>query len=531
MDPSQVPPQSESLLQQAGQAFNAGDPLRACQLAEHALRLDPGHPEGHYLAGLAALAASRPAIALDHLREAVSRDPGRADYAVQFARALCAEQRTGEALAAANHALGLRPTDPIMLLNLGCVYVEANAHERALSVFRQAASAAPGNAFVQFNLAMALIALGDTVAAEGALETCLSLRPDLWRAHGMLSQLRRQTPQHNHIQRLGALAASTAQDVEAQLHLHTALGKEYEDLGDPARAFVHFSRGKAAVRRVVGYDARAHEALVDALVEAFPAPLADDHGPPDEPIFIVGMPRTGTTLVERIVSSHPEVYSAGELENFPAALERLAGVSAGASMDARFVEAALRVDPACLGAHYLDSTRPMTAMKPRFTDKRPHNFLHLGFIARALPRARIICLQRDPMDTCLSNFREAFNPASPSHRYAFDLLDIGRYYLQFRRLMAHWKRVLPGRLLEIDYETVVAGQEASSRKLLAHCDLPWNDSCLRFEENAAPTATASSLQVRSPIYRTSMQRWRKYEKELEPLRRLLEEAGVAIANR
>lgn len=525
MDASQTS-QADSVVQHAGHAFNAGDALRALELAEAALKIDPQHAEAHYLAGLAALAASRSPIAVDHLYQAVKKDPLRADYAVQLARALCAERRVGEALVVANQALGLQPSHPTMLLNLGCVYVEANAHERALSVFRQASEAAPDNAFCRFNLAMALIALGQGAAAEAELEACLSLRPDLWRAHGMLSQLRKQTPRHNHLQRLKALAASTTRDSEAQLHLQIALGKECEDLADYDNAFVHFSRGKAAVKRTLGYSPAADEAVVDALIEAFPGPTGAPGWNSDEPIFIVGMPRTGTTLVERIVSSHPEVYSAGELENFPTVLEQLAGRPGGA-LDPDFIRVAAKIAPAELGARYLASTRPMTAMRPRFVDKRPHNFLYLGLIARALPKAKIICLHRNPLDTCLSNFREAFNPASPFHRYAFDLLDIGAYYLQFRRLMKHWKEAFPGRLMEIDYEAVVAEQEGSSRRLLEFCDLPWNEGCLHFEQNAAPSSTASALQVRSPIYRSAVQRWRRYERQLEPLRQLLESAGVA----
>ncbi|HTD29549.1 MAG TPA: sulfotransferase, partial [Xanthomonadaceae bacterium] len=167
--------------------------------------------------------------------------------------------------------------------------------------------------------------------------------------------------------------------------------------------------------------------------------------------------------------------------------------------------------------------------KPRFIDKLPHNFLYLGFITNALPNAKIICLRRNPLDTCLSNFREVFTPGSEFHNYSLDLLDTGRYYVLFDRLMAHWKRVFPGRILELQYETLVDTQEASTRQLLMHCELPWNNACLRFDRNEAPATTASSVQVRAPIHRDAIGRWKKYEAQLTALRDLLTGAGIDCA--
>jgi hypothetical protein len=181
-----------------------------------------------------------------------------------------------------------------------------------------------------------------------------------------------------------------------------------------------------------------------------------------------------------------------------------------------------------VGEDYLASTRPDTGNKPRFIDKLPHNFLYVGAIANALPNARIICLRRDPMDTCLSNFRQLFALASPYHDYSYDLLNTGRYYILFDRLMAHWKQAFPGRVLEVDYETLVDAQEASSRRLLEFCDLTWDDACLHFESNLAPAATASAAQVRAPIYRSALNRWRQYEAHLADLRDLLDKAGIAL---
>jgi hypothetical protein len=245
-----------------------------------------------------------------------------------------------------------------------------------------------------------------------------------------------------------------------------------------------------------------------------------------EPIFVIGMPRSGTTLVERILSSHPQVQSAGELRNFMVALHQATAATPAFLLEPSFPERLRDLDWESLGRAYLDSTRPLTGHTPHFVDKLPHNFLYAGFIARALPEAKIVCLRRDPVDTCLSNFKQLFELNSPYYDYSFDLLDTGRYYLQFDRLMAHWARVLPGRILELQYEELVDDQAAQTRRLLDFCGLPWDEACLRFEENAAPVATASAVQVRSPMNRDSIGRWRRYESQVSGLLDILRAGGV-----
>lgn len=239
------------------------------------------------------------------------------------------------------------------------------------------------------------------------------------------------------------------------------------------------------------------------------------------------MPRSGTTLVERILSSHPDVHAAGELQNFGLAYKRASGSPTPQLLDADTIARASHTDWRRLGEDYLTSTRPDTGIKPHFIGKLPHNFLYLGAIANALPNAKIICLRRDPMDTCLSNFRQLFAASSWNHEYSYDLLETGRYYILFDRLMAHWKQLFPGRILEVQYETLVQSQEAGSRELVAFCGLPWNDACLHFEDNQAPATTASAVQVREPIYRRAIQRWRAYGEGLNELQALLREGGIA----
>jgi hypothetical protein len=240
------------------------------------------------------------------------------------------------------------------------------------------------------------------------------------------------------------------------------------------------------------------------------------------------MPRTGTTLVERIISSHPDVQSAGELLNFPLAVKQASAVDTPDLIDLKTIAGVRQPDWQSLGEAYLSATRPLTGGKAHFVDKLPHNFLYLGWIAHALPNAKIVCLRRNPMDTCLSNFRQLFAPKAPYFDYSYDLLDTGRYYVLFDRLMAYWRKLFPGRILQVDYESLVESQEPSTRQIIDFCQLPWHENCLRFDKNPSPVATASAVQVRSPIYRSSMRRWKKYETELKPLRDLLEQSGIAV---
>src|SRR5690606_34897323 len=361
------------------------------------------------------------------------------------------------------------------------------------------------------------------------LEACIARDPRHWRAHHSLSQLRRQTPDNNHLDRLQSLLPQAQASPTARLFLNMAIAKELEDLGRFEESFAHLVEGKSAPKPLLKYSSQRDEELFDALAGAFPAVETTRDGcAGDAPIFIVGMPRTGTTLVDRIVSSHSAVHSAGELHNFAVAWKRALGGPNFRMFSPADIAKASGIDWAALGADYLASTRPMAGHAPRFTDKLPHNFLYLGFIAKALPDAKLVCVRRNPMDTCLSNFRQLFAPESPYFDYSYDLLDTGRYYLMFDRLMAHWQAVFPGRILEVRYESVVEDLEGNARRLVDFCGLPWEDECLRFERNAAPVTTASAAQVRAPIYRSALDRWKQYQAQLEPLRRLFADAGLDV---
>lgn len=512
-------------------ALNARDWPRALSLARALLQGAPRHAGVHFIVGLAATQMRDLGLGLSHLHKAVLLNPSRMDYAAQCARALAQARMTRESIVMADRAAACSgEADAQSLDSLGIVYSQANEHGKAAAMFRRAAALLPRVANIRFNLSTSLTAIGALDDSERELEACIALDPRFWKAHLSLAQLRRQRPDDNHLPRLQALMPQAERDDDGTLYVNLALAKEQEDLARYDDAFAHLVAAKAPQKRKRGYTSARDQALFDALKDSLPEPLPTPApgDPSNEPIFVIGMPRTGTTLVDRILSSHPQVHTAGELQNFSVVLKRLSGSTTAEMLDADTLQRAQGIDWRRLGREYIDSTRPGTGHVPHFVDKLPHNFLYAGHIARALPNARILCLRRDPLDVCLSNFRQLFTLSSPFYDYSFDIEDVGRYYVMFDRLMQHWHRVLPDRILDVQYEDIVDAQESSTRRLLDFCGLPWDAACLRFEENAAPVSTASAVQVRSPLNRNSLQRWRRYESHLGGLRAILADAGIAL---
>ncbi len=437
--------------------------------------------------------------------------------------------RSAEALEAAERALELEPDSALTLDTIGVAMSRAGAYQAAVRVLARAIEAAPSEPQFRFNLASACLFLGDFEQAEASYEAAISLRPAFYRAHWALSDMVKATPERNHIDRLQAALAETHNDVDSTLYLCHALAKEHEDLGHFETSLEYLVRGNAPKRASIRYSSDRDRALFDSIEKLFTESLfarAPAGDPNAEPIFVVGMPRTGTTLVERILSSHSDVYSAGELQDFGLALKRASQSRSNRILDTETIEKGIDTDLAEVGQRYIAGTRPATGREPRFVDKMPMNFLYIGFIHLALPNARIVCLRRNPLDTCVSNFRQLYRLDESYYGYACDLGDIARYYIQFDRLMAHWDKVLPGMVLQIQYEELVRDQERQTRRLLEHCELGWQEACLKFHENQAPIATASAVQARQPLYSDSIGRWRRYGSSLDPIRQQLEEAGI-----
>jgi tetratricopeptide (TPR) repeat protein len=499
------------------------------RLCLEVLAADPQAAGAWFLLGVLAADHGNFGRAAELFERAAALHPSDPRLHAHLGRTLIPLNRQAEAVAAAEAAAALEPVDALTLDTIGVVLSHAGLHARALPFFEQATERSPRNPDFLFNLAAARQFLGDFAGAESAYARLLAEQPDHPRAWSSRVTLARQTPERNFRAELERLVSQPSDDPDRGLHLAHALAKTCEDLGEHQEALAWLVRAKSVKRAAVGYDARADAELFEAAARTF-GPGDAAHGEPSEaPIFVVGLPRTGTTLVDRILSSHPQVASAGELTNFGLIVKRATGTSSNLVLDPDTLEAASELDLAAVGRAYVDSVAPLRGGSPRFVDKMPLNVLYAGLIHRALPNARIVCLRRDPMDACLANFRQLFATGFAYYDYAYDLEDLGRYYLAFDRLVGHWRAALPAdRFTEVAYEDIVADQEGQTRRLLDFCGLAWDPRCLDFHENAAPVATASSVQARQPLYATSIGRWRHYGAGLDPLRRVLEAGGLAI---
>lgn len=415
--------------------------------------------------------------------------------------------------------------DPEVLLDVAQALCDQSFPDRALPLLENAAGLGVRSARLFYLLGIARSFAGDLPAAAAAYEQCLRQRPDDALAHYMLAGVQRQTPQDNHVARLRQVLARTdARHPNAPL-MHYALFKELDDLGDAQAAWPVLSAGMRARRAQLAYDPDADQALFERLHRV--APGAHDAMNPDpgpSPIFIVGMPRSGTTLLERLLGGHPQVTDAGELRDFTYQARCLTACPGALDADAALADALARwTDWAELGRRYLAHTQWRAAGRVFYTDKMPVNYLNLGWIAKALPRAKFLHMVRDPMDVCFSNLKQLF---APGNAHSFDLLEMADHFVRYRSLMAHWHRAFPGRVLDVDYRALVTDPEGTARQVLSFCDLPWEPGVVAIESRQGAVATASMVQVREPIHTRFVGQWQRYAEPLEPMRARLAAAGL-----
>ena len=483
------------------------------------------NPQALYLLGVISNEHGAYAKGAELLKKALEGGDQPRAYA-QLARALSHLHRPNEAREAAERALASGASDAHTLDTIGVVLSRAGLHEQALEPFSRAVALAPDNASFQFNYAASLQFSGRFAEAEAAYRRAFALDDTAFRSLAAIPHLRKQTPDDNLVDEL-TRAFSRTVDTTHRLHLGHALAKTFEDLGDYPQSLQWLIAAKEGVKDKATAAAPRDQALFAAA--------ARTNGPPAKPsgggdaIFVVGLPRTGTTLTERILTSHPEIKAAGELGDFGLLIKRAAKTPSAFVLDPETFDAAARVDLGAVGDAYLRGVAQRIGAG-RFVDKMPLNALYAGLIHRALPDARIICLKRNPMDACLSNYRQLLAGAgASSYDYTFALETTAAYYAGFEKITAHWRAHLPAdRYTEVHYEDLVADLETQARRLTDFVGVAWDPRCIAFHENTAPVATASSVQVRSPLYASAIGRWRRYGGALTPLRQALEAYGVTI---
>jgi tetratricopeptide (TPR) repeat protein len=495
------------------------------------LDIDPDHAEAHYGLGAALQSLERLDEAIVAYRGALAADPDYAEAAYGLGTALHVLNRDSEAIACYQQALEIDPDYPEANHNLATALQAQGRHEEAIRLFQKAIAVLPGFADAHNNLGVAFTEIGRLDEAREALEKAVALNPKRPGHYQNLFDIKNATAGDPHFLALQALAQDVAaMPVDWQVALHFTMGKTLAHIGEQEQSFRHYLDGNALNRQQVDYDESQVIKRTRISQSFFNAEFMDSWRglghPSPLPIFIVGMPRSGSTLIEQILAAHPKVFAAGERLEFRDTLNSFwSAPGPNMTFPERFL-ATTQQELYDLGDDYLQRLRASTIDGPeaarhaavdfeRITDKLPSNFGVVGVINLILPNARIIHSCRDPIDTCLSCFSTLFSADQP---FAWDLGELGRYYRSYVRLMEHWRRVLPkGVMLDVHYEELVADFEPQARRLVAHCGLEWDDACLAFDKAPRPVRTASSAQVRQPIYRSSVGRWRPDEEVLRPL--------------
>jgi tetratricopeptide (TPR) repeat protein len=401
-------------------------------------------------------------------------------------------------------------------------------YAEACSAYDEALASDAENSRYLFNRAAVRRFVGRIEEAERDYDRVIAADPSDVEAWWNRSELRRQTLERNHVEALLKRLQAGFTTAIGEVPIRYALAKEYEDLGQYTESWGHLTAGAAIRRRHLQYDVRHDVETVSWIIQSYPeAPLHGGGCRSTEPIFILGMPRTGSTLLERIMSGNSAIHAAGELIDFAAALVDAVHRKLGTTKVPRrdLVAGSASVDFAALGAAYLERTRPRTGHTPYFIDKMPLNYLYCGLIHAALPKAPILHLTRHPMATCYAVFKTLFNQGYP---FSYDLAELCEYYIGYHRLMTHWRRMMPDAILDVSYEELVTSPATEALRVFDHCGLAWSDDCLNIGQRVTASTTASAAQVRRPIYSTSVDLWRQYEGQLAPVAKRLRSAGIDV---
>ncbi len=470
--------------------------------------------------------ARRPREAVDILRRALTIDPRSTEIRHRLAGLLLDTDRAGEALPYAEqlHASDRRNRTWATMLAASCTRI--GQYRRAAELYRELAAATPNDADLWLTYGSVLRHAGKPDEATDALRKCIALAPHSGAAYLAIQNVSAEGLAPAEISLLESQIARTGLPALQRSHLHYALGRVRELQTDYAASFGHYAKAAKLRRATFSYNAGEVSGQVSRLAavltpEFFAARQPGGH-PDPAPIFIIGMPRAGSTLIEQILSSHSAVEGTmelPELANIVRALSDLVADGDEAALPER-IPNLTAAQLAAAGARYIERTKPYRQTgKPFFIDKMPANWLHAGLIHLILPHAKIIDARRDSMATCFSAFIHDF---ATGQRFSYDFQELAQYYRDYVRLMRHFDAILPGRIHRVDYETMVQDMAGEIRRLLDYCGLPFEPACLEFWRNDRAVSTASAEQVRRPLYRDSIDAWRKFEPHVAPLRVLLE---------
>lgn len=507
------------LMALAAEHQQAGRLKDAERLYRRVLRQQPEHIDALRLLGHVAWKTGRAHEASQLLERAIALAPDFVAAILDLGRILKEQDRTEEALACFDRVIALEPDNPQAHYLRGATLAPAGFTHEAIEVYQRCLKVRPRHAAALLGLGHVLKAVGRQSEAIEAYRRCLQLKPDNGETWWSLANLKTYRLSDADIAQMKARLQAGRLTPQSEVNFLFALAKAHEDRGDYATAWGYYRAGNVKQRAQVSYDPVQTEALNDRLIKVFSRDFLQARRgwglPEAAPIFVLGLPRSGSTLVEQILASHSQVEGTSEL---PYLARVASSLSRNRADGLNYPEAVRELEPRhfeALGLDYLGYAQVHRRLgRPYFVDKMPNNFPHVGFLALILPGAKIIDARRHPLDACLSCYRQLF---ARGQTFTYDLTEIGEYYLQYQRLMDHWAEALPGRVLTVQYEEVVADLPGQVRRLLDFCGLPWEEACVRFHETKRPIRTASSEQVRRPIYTGAVGFWRRYEAYLDEL--------------
>ena len=481
--------------------------------------------------GSLAMQSGRFTAAEDFYTRAIGLTPNDASLYVERNKALLVLYRYEECLSSIDKAMSLNGDDPNIILSCAMQLSHLNSYERALELFTKALEFDPQNSAITLNIAMMHRSLGNLEEAEEYADKSIKIDPNTPNAFYARSDVRKVTEEDNHIQELEMhLAKSDLSKTSKHQCLH-ALAKEYEDIGEYGQSFENLQQSNSLRRHNFTYNVQDDVTFMTKMAENFSHAFFRDkptgYTSDKTPIFVLGLPRAGSTLLERILGGHEDVTLMGERTEFDFCLRASVREAhpTGDIQQIDFAKAAAHVDFEKVGQNYLDKTSYVSGDTSHCLDKLPANYIYAGPIQIALPNAKIIHIKRNPMDACYAMYKMIFAEAYP---FSYTLDELAAYYIAHHKLMAHWRDVLPTPMLEVNYEDLVEDTEETIRQLTEGCNLSWNSNILDHQSNTSLSTTASAAQIRQPIYKTAVERWRHYENQLEPLRKRLEEAGIEI---
>ncbi|HIO07065.1 TPA: sulfotransferase family protein, partial [Candidatus Poribacteria bacterium] len=503
---------------------NLGDALKqqgrleqAIQAYHRATEINPNYMKAHNNLGNTFSQQGRLEEAVQAYHRALEINPNDASTHNNLGNALQEQGKLELAIQAYRRSTEIDPNYLQAYNNLGNAFRQQDRSEEAIQAYHQAIGIDAGYAEAHYSLGNLLRELGRLEPAVQAYRKALSINPNDVATHYMLAKTKKHGSYDHEICAMEALLENPSITNPQKVDLYFALGKAFEDLKMYEKAFELFSIGNKDKRETVEYDISQDEDFFKRLMGTFSKPLLDRYSgcgfDDDTPIFILGMPRSGTSLVEQILSSHSKVYGAGELYD----LRQTILTSNPKVAHHRFpdhLDQLNRNEFAQFGINYVKRLREYSHDARHITDKIPANFLYIGMIKLILPNAKVIHCQRNPIDTCLSCFKNCF---ALGHRFSYDLQELGRYYQLYKQLMSHWNEVLPDYIFHFQYEDLIVNQEKQTRLLLEHCGLEWEESCLSFHQTERLVKTMSSPQVRRSLYSDSVGLWKKYETQLQPL--------------